>query len=242
MISVLNPTSIEQSILRPSLLPGLLDVIKQNADHQNFNLSGFEIGKIHIKEGDHFKEQSVTGIISTGKSRPNHWERKSEKVDFYDLKGLIQNLLESIGLKKYSFEKSAISTFHPGRQASILINGMVVGSLGEVHELIQFRVQAEQMTPLPQFPGSERDWTITLKEETNISDAFDAVENFKSKLLDEINLLDVYRSEKLGRENKNVTFRFLYRNWKKTVSQEEVDAEHARITEHVLLALGKAIV
>nr|MBA2727759.1 phenylalanine--tRNA ligase subunit beta [Parachlamydiaceae bacterium] len=90
-IQVLNPTSIEQSILRTSLLPGLLQLVKYNHDHQNSHLAGFEIGRIHFKSNGNYKEQSMLGIVMAGDADLAHWSRKSSKLDFFDLKGIIES-------------------------------------------------------------------------------------------------------------------------------------------------------
>ena len=70
VVKVMNPTSIEQSILRTSLLPGLLQVVKYNIDHQIHDIAGFEVGRIHFRDGNQYKEPPVVGIVLTGESRP----------------------------------------------------------------------------------------------------------------------------------------------------------------------------
>lgn len=260
-VRVLNPTSAEQSILRQSLLPGLLQAVKYNIDRKNQNIGAFEIGRIHLREGDKFKEQSVVGIILTGKSRPHHWENNPDPFDFYDLKGIVEDFLNSMGIPPASYELGPLPAFHPGRQASVIINGITVGSIGEVHPDVVRRLDVPQriffgeiclhdlyplkkstpvMQELPQFPGSERDWTVTLTEATPASSAFDLIKKYAPALLENVILLDLYRSEKLGSGLKNATFRFFYRDTSKTIQQEEVDAKHTRLIQHVTAGLGSA--
>jgi phenylalanyl-tRNA synthetase beta chain len=264
LIHVMNPRSVEQSILRPSLLPGLLSVIKNNFDHQTKDISGFEIGRIHFKQDEeNYREQSAAGIILTGKNRPHHWDSKPDDVDFFDIKGILENTLRGLGVQSLQFEVSTLQAFHPGRQATILSDGIALGYIGEVHpavlrqldvpqdiyyaeinlhEVAQVRKTGLKMRELPHFPSSERDWTITLYHDFPIGDALAAIRSISSPLLESATLLDVYCSERVGKERKNVTFHFVYRDRNKTVSQEEVDAEHARITQEVLRILGKAVV
>lgn len=259
-VKVVNPTSVEQSILRTSLLPGLLQAVKYNWDHQNHNVSGFEIGRIHFKAGDKYIEQSVAGIVLFGKSRESHWAEKPQDVDFYDLKGIVENLLKELKVKDVAFRESSLPMLHPGRQAAIFSGELKIGTLGEIHpgvqrrldvpqriffaeinlhDLLQVRVTEEKMQPLPIYPGSERDWTLTLQEATPIDDIFNAVYAVTSKYLENISLLDVYRSEKLGEGLKNVTFRFFYRDPDRTMEQEKVDTEHARIVQSVAKVITK---
>lgn len=258
MIKVLNPTSIEQSILRTSLLPALLQMVKFNWDHQNPDLSGFEVGRIHFKKGDQFKEETVAAVILSGKNKPYFWDKKTDEVDFFDLKGIVESILHQLGVKNYTFRESALHTFHSGRQAAVFIGEMEVGVVGEVHpsiirnldvpqriyfaelnlhDLFKARKSDQKMEEIPMFPGSERDWTITLKEEVSMEKVFQAIRAIKSQLLEHVALLDIYRSDKLGKGLKNVTLHFVYRDKKKTISQETVDAEHARVMEESLKTL-----
>lgn len=249
-VKVLNPTSIEQSVLRTSLLPGFLQLVKYNIDHQSFDVSGFEIGRIHFKENDSYREQSMMGVILTGLSRPHHWDRKPKEFDFFDLKGMIENLFQELRTSTPVYKKGAFSVFHPGRQASIFIDDVEVGSFGEIHPAIMRRLDVNQriyfaeidlhlllekrkpepkMVPLSVLPSSGRDLTLTLKNEISNDEIIDVIRSLNSNYLEKVSLLDVYKSEKIGNENKNVTFHFVYRDNKKTLAQETVEAEHARI-------------
>lgn len=258
MVKVLNPTSIEQSILRTSMLPGLLQMVKFNWDHQNPDISGFEVGRIHFKKGDQFKEQTTAAVILSGKNKPHSWDKKPYEVDFFDLKGIVENLLQQLGISNYVFKENNLHTFHSGRQASIYVGDLEVGSIGEVHpsiirrldvpqriyfaelnlhDLYTVRKSDQRMQEIPVFPCSERDWTITLKEEAPIEKVFQAIRAIRSNLLEDVTLIDIYRSDKLGAGLKNVTLRFVYRDKKKTIAQEAVDTEHARIMEETVKAL-----
>jgi phenylalanyl-tRNA synthetase beta chain len=255
MVKVLNPTSIEQSIMRTSLLPGLLQVIKYNWDHQNANSSGFEVGRIHFKEGENYKEQSMAGIVLSGKNAPHYWDQPSRDYDFFDLKGMIENAIERLKVgEEVIFKENHLNSFHPGRQAAIYIGSLEVGSMGEVHpsivrrldvpqriffaelnlhDLFQVRKAGQKMQELPIYPGSERDWTVTLDEAMPIADVIKYIRATPSRLLEDISLLYVYQSEKLGKGLKNATFHFTYRDRRKTIEQERVDREHSRIVDEV---------
>lgn len=259
LIRVLNPTSVEQSVLRTSLLPGLLQVVKYNLDHQNLNVSGFEVGRVHFKDLDKYKEQPVLGIILTGRSSPHHWNIKPHEIDFFELKGMIENLLKELGIDNMTFRPSTYPTLHSGRQASIFVDALELGSFGEVHPAIRRRLDVTQriffaelslhdlmqvrkvnlpMHDLPIYPSSERDWTITLKEEISMQDLLATIRSAASPLLEQVSLVDIYRSEKLGKGLKNVTFRFVYRDNIKTIEQEAVEAEHKHIINRVVSSLS----
>ena len=140
---------------------------------------------------------------------------------------------------------------------------LAIGSMGEVHpaivrtfdvpqkiyyaelnlnDMIKVRKKDDKMEDLPLYPSSERDWTITLKKEAPIQEVFSAVRSIASPMVQDVVLLDVYESERLGKERKNVTFHFVYRDRSKTLSQAEVDGEHASLTQETLRLLGKDVI
>lgn len=250
IIKVMNPTSIDQSILRTSLLPGMLQLLQYNIDHQNSNVCGFEIGRIHFKEKDQFKEQSAAGILLYGNYVPHSWAEKSKPADFYDLKGILENVLHELCIPNITFKENNLSIFHMGRQASIFSDSLEIGSLGEIHpsiqrilgipqrilfaeinlhDLFQVRKKECKFQEIPIYPCSDRDWTITMPKEMEIQKVIDVILSIPSCLLEEVTLLDIYHSDKLGKNLKNATFHFVYRDFQKTIAQEDVDAEHARI-------------
>lgn len=262
IVKVLNPVSIEQSILRTSLLPGLLQVVKYNWDHQNHHVAGFEIGRIHFRDGEHYQEQSVMGLILTGQSRYSHWDRKSHDYDFFDLKGIVENVLAGLGIPQVTFKNLEMPTFHSGRQASVFIDSLEIGTIGEIHPAIQRRLDVPQriffgefnlqdllqiakplgeIKPLALYPGSERDWTFTVKETVPFAQVLDLIQAQRSVLVEEVSLKDIYRSDKLSPGYQNMTLHFVYRDPSKTVEQEVVDAEHQRLTTAVLQQLGDEV-
>jgi phenylalanyl-tRNA synthetase beta chain len=249
-ISVIHAKSVDQSILRPSLLPGLLQTVLHNQNHSNFNIGAFEIGRVHFKEGKDYDEKTVLGIILSGSRDPLTWSKKEVDVDFYDLKGILENLLGALLIKGACMECCSYKTFHPGRQSSLSIANTRFGVFGEVHpetishlgitgrvyfaeidlHLIKNYLPKETLfSPLPQFPGSERDWTVTVKESTHLDTFFETLKKIRSPILKNVELLDIYRSEKLGADKKNISLRFFYQDDEKTITIKEVDEEHTSI-------------
>ena len=253
-IHVLRPSSVDQSILRTSFLPGMLQAVKHNFDRQNENISAFEIGRIHFKDGENYRERLTAAILLAGKVRPHHWGAKAEDVDFFDLKGIVENLLEGLHVSGGSFAPTHLKSFHPGIQGEVSAQEVRLGVLGEVHpdrlkrlgiekrvyfaqldlhDLMNARGKDRKMSSLPQFPGSTRDWTVTFQHDVPLGSVFLEIKAFPSKLLKEYYLLDLYENEKIGKDKKNVTFRFTYRNDKQTVEQPQVEKEHARLIEAI---------
>lgn len=253
-VVIKNPTSVEQSILRTSLLPGMLQLVKHNIDHQTKDIGGFEVGRIHYKDGDQYKEQTVAAIVLSGKNIPHHWKDKPTDVDFYQLKGIIESALKELRIPSLTFLESDSSIFHTGRQASIYVGSLEIGSLGEIHPAILRRLDVQQrilyaefnlhdlmrvrkgeikIQPLQIYPASERDWTVTLPKTISIQTVMKTINQKSTGLLETVSLLDVYESEKIGRDNRNITFRMVYRDANKTIEQESVEKEHWRIVQEV---------
>ncbi len=253
-IHVLHPRSLDQSVLRTSLMGGLLQVVKHNLNHQVETLAAFEVGRIHFREKNELLEASCVGILLTGKSRQPHFDRKPQDFDFFDLKGMVENLSDALRIARYSFEPTHLHTLHPWRQAKIKSGDVTIGVLGEIHpqlllkldihqrvyfaelnlnEILALKKKGKVFSELAAFPSSERDWTLTLKENVPIATIMQAIERTKSPYLEHFYLLDLYTSDELGRDRKNATFRFKFRDPSKTMAFEVVEQEHQKLTHSV---------
>lgn len=258
-IDVLHAKSLAQSVLRTSLLAGLMQAVKYNIDHYQPDISAFELGRIYLKQEEHFLEQSACGILLTGKRAPYHWDPKPQPFDFYDLKGIVDNCFSAFDVSS-SFEPSHLHHFHPGRQAYIVVDGANIGALGEVHPDVAQRLGVEErcyfaewnlhelflrlpqkkgVVDAPLYPGSQRDWTVTLPDDVSIARVLEAIHTVSSPLLHTVILLDLYKSEAIGKDNKNVTFRFFYRDPEGTLAFETVEEEHTHRIQAVVERLRK---
>lgn len=254
LVKILNPTSTEHSVLRPSLLPNMLQVVKENVYNEIHDVAGFEIGRVHFKVKENYREPTSLAIVLTGKKEPLHWEKKPKFYDFFDLKGILENFFAAIHLEKVRFVASSFAHFHPGRQAALVVEQKEIGVVGEIHpntlresgleapvffsemlleDLASHMIQAIVMHPLPHFPSSTRDWTVTVKQEFPMQTLLDWIAEASSDILEATVVLDLYRSEQLGSEVKNVTLRFTYRDPHATVSFERVEREHEKIVHRV---------
>jgi phenylalanyl-tRNA synthetase beta chain len=262
VLTVLQSKSNDYSTLRPTMLPGLLQLVKHNLAHQNQNISGFEVGRVHFGQGDSIQEPATIGVILSGTSSPHHHDPKSKEVDFFDLKGIVENLLETFKIKKTTFEVSHLHNFQPGKQARIRSGDVFLGALGEVHpstlkalditqrvffaeinlqELYALGSKKIQTTPLKTLPASERDWTLTLDKQTQVAEIFTCIEEAAPKVLERAYLLDMFESEKIGLDKKNATLRFVYRDNIKTIDFETVEKQHAKLIQKVAEKLGNCI-
>ena len=253
MLKLLHSKSEDYSIMRASLLPNMLEVARVNLDQKNSSINVFEIGRVYLKQTETPTEIPMLGVMILGKTRPHHWDRKPSDFDFYDLKGMIETLCASLGIVG-AFQNTSHSSFHPNRQADLHANGLVIGSLGEVHpnllaklgikeniffaeinlsHLQGFKMPLVHCASLPTFPSTERDWTLSMPKELTSETLFEIIRSFQSPLFEKAELIDLYLHHQDNEEKRNATIRFTYRDPLKTISFEEAEAVHAKLMEHV---------
>lgn len=248
LLKTIHAKTEEYSILRPSLMPGLLQVAKTNFDLKNQSFSAFEIGRIHFLEEMKSVEIPMLSFLLGGKGAPHHFDQKPQDVDFYTLKGLLENLFVSLRIDTVSFKQGTHISFHPGRQANIFCNDLLIGSFGEVHpdmlskldikqrvlfaeidieHLMRYALPSATFASIPNLPSSERDWTVSLPPNFSMDTLISSIKTHQPPFLESFELIDLY-------EKKNATFRFTYRDPFKTISSEEVEREHAKLISQVL--------
>lgn len=249
-ISVLHPRSLDQCTLRMSLLASMIPVVKKNISSKEENLALFEIGKTHAKVDAKYLETMQAGILLTGLASPYHFDPKSRLVDFYDLKGMVEAILNDIGITQYEYKTSHDPVFHPYQQLSVLCHGELVCKFGQVHPLLlkEFDIEASifyaelslaellkhrkityPATLPPTQPFIERDWTIPLKLDQGFEDLLTQVYQNLPKHFENICLLDIYQQT----EVKNVTVRIRYRDKEKSLESNYIDQIHQKFTSDV---------
>jgi phenylalanyl-tRNA synthetase beta chain len=253
-INVLKPSSQEQSILRSSMLPGHLLCLKNNRNVKNEDIAAFEIGRIHFKHEEQLEEKLALSITLSGKNKPYHFQDKPRKINFYDIKGVLENLFTSLTLSEYSFKPSTFKGFHPFQQAAIYIKDQQIGVIGQIHPETLEHIDIEEevffaeielsalipyiknqiiQKPLPQFPSSERDLTLTIAKNQSLSILLNSIMPLKQGTLKEIQLIDIYENPSIGEDKKNVTFRFTYRDDNATLDYETVEKLHKEVQDNL---------
>ncbi len=247
ILKAIHAKTEEYSILRPSLMPGLLQVAKTNFDLKNQSFSAFEIGRIHFLQDMKSVEIPMLSLLLGGKEAPHHWDQKPQEADFFTLKGLLEDLFVSLRIDNLSFDQGNHISFHPGRQANVCLNDLVIGSFGEVHpdmlskldikhrvlfaeidieHLMRLAKPHATFSSIPNLPSSERDWTVSLPPNLPMEMLFKSIKAHQPLFLESFELIDLY-------EKQNATFRFTYRDPLKTISAEEVEKEHGKLISQV---------
>lgn len=244
-IQIMNPLSEENSILRTSLLPSLLKVAQINNNRQQKDVFIYEIGKVFYKLESKYLEEKHLGILMSGEAYLNPWNIPYEirKVDFYDLKGVVETIFEKIWGFAPIFEKSSYDFMHPSKQAYIIVNDEIVGYIGEVNPWITQNLDLRERVyfaeinldklniekpkskyvPLPVYPGIRRDIALLVPEETCIEEVENEILWNSGNLLKGISIFDLYKGEKIEKGYKSITFSLFFLAEDHTLEDREVD-------------------
>ncbi len=259
IITVMNPISVEQSVLRPSLFPGLVECLRRNIAFGNKSIAAFEVGTAHLRNEGRFTERLVAGVLLSGKRNPEHFTEDTSDVDFFDLKGILERFIQALGIGALSVRPSSIPLFHSGRQAIVACGGQQVGMLGEIHPKVLATLDIRQrvyfmeldvqdlfahvggvasMKALATFPSMERDWTLTVPESLSYQELIDTVLTHRTPIVEDVVLKSIFRHERVGEGKKNVTLRMIFRDMTRTLTQAEVDEAFLSIVHEVSQCLG----
>ena len=255
-VVISNPLGEDTSVMRTTALPSMLDVVARNINFSNEDVRLFEMATVYIpNEGENVlpSENKVITLGAYGKGE-----------DFYSIKGAVENILASAGIKKARFEAfSEDKAYHPGRCAKVLTaDGKELGVFGQIHPLtaknydIDIPVYAGQLSfdaiwdaadmavdykPLPKFPASTRDFSFVCEEELTVGAISEVIAKAAGKLLEDVKLFDIFRGEKLGAGKKSVSFRVTLRASDRTLTVEEADKASAKIIKALDEKLGIAL-
>jgi phenylalanyl-tRNA synthetase beta chain len=267
MIHILNPLTEDQTVMRTSLVPGILETMNYNLARQIKNLKIFEIGKVFLKSHQHPlpEEPEILTALWTGTRYDASWHNKDIPCDFYDIKGAAEALMRALKLEGIRFAAMPAETCvytRPGHTAQILAAGLRVGLVGEIHPRVGdsfglkqtafiFEIELEKVAelipanrhskPIPRFPAIYRDITIIVDRDIETQKVLEAVENFNEDLIEYLHLFDVYEGDPIAAGKKSVSFRITYRSPDKTLEDEDVNALHKSITDRLLKAFDATL-
>lgn len=252
LVRIQNPLREEQGVLRPSLLPGLVDTISNNYKRKQVNIGIFELGTVFENRGsdDLPLEKLRLGLAACGEVERG-WLEPVQERDFYYLKGIIEDLFEVLGVRNVGYQPwKDTPTLHPGRAARICVGSEVVGWIGELHPDVlekydlPVRVVVSEMDleaiiplinlqvvfqPLPRFPGIFRDLAVVVPVEVPAEKIRMTIIESGGPLLRECNLFDVYQGRQLPDGFRSLAYSLLFQSQERTLTDEEVAEIHERI-------------
>ncbi|MDD4202968.1 MAG: phenylalanine--tRNA ligase subunit beta, partial [Candidatus Omnitrophica bacterium] len=246
---LVNALSKEQGSMTSTLLIGMLKSIAVNINRANKDLSLFEIGKQYIKRSSQdYKEQESLCIGLTGEIKDG-WMSKPRKSSFFDIKGVIETLLEQLNIKDIKISKSETKKYFT-TEMTIFSQGHVIGVIGEVSSevLKKFAIKEEvfcaeldvekmiqlfnkqiKFTPLAVYPSITRDVSLIADKSVISQKIKETISFAASKLLKSTSLVDLYKGKGIPQGKTNLVYRLEYRSVDKTLTDEEVDAEHSKV-------------
>ena len=264
-VVLMNPLVAEQTEMRRSLLPGLLQSVAYNEAHGTTNVHLYEIGTLfHGRENASLprETQSVAGVL-TGSWTDQTWNNTVDKLRFFAGKGIVEELLEQLRLPKVRFrvaEGEGYDFLQPGRAAEVLSGGTVLGWVGEIHpeareamdidqivvafeldldKLIKGAHNQENYHEFSPFPAVQHDLAIVVPDEVTCEDLLQRITSAGGKLLENVRLFDVYRDPiRVGVGKKSMAFSLTYRSDDHTLTSDEVERAHSKIVTKVCKATG----
>ena len=241
-----NPMSVDKSVVRTTLIPSLLNVYDYNKARGVKDISIYEIAKTYDK--NYQETTKISGLMS-GNYLHNNWKNDFE-IDFYLVKGIIENLLDYMGYEnRYSFRKSECQDLHPGVQANIILDGKSIGILGKVHPNIQkkdvyvFELNLESLIGKTgklkyqeafKYPSIEKDMAYILDKNIEVGEVIHTIQKAGTKLLQQVEVFDVYEGENVEPDKKSVAFHLLFNGIDRTLTDEEVMEIFYKIIEKVV--------
>ena len=261
---VANPMSTEQEYMRPTLRVNVLKTLIDNRRHEEDGIRFFELGKTyHAKKDDLPDEPEILCGMISGPRVEKSWLGSDGNFDFYDVKGIVEGLLENLGIESF-FENSSDKGLHPARQAAITakLEGKktALGIIGELHPkvansfeieetvclfeidvaaLLPFTSVYKMYRPIPRFPNSTRDLALVVDISITHQRILDIIGNFS--LVSEVKLFDVYSGKQLPEGKKSLAYRLVYQSPDKTLTDETVNKVQEQILKKLTKELGATL-
>jgi phenylalanyl-tRNA synthetase beta chain len=263
-VALQNPLSSDMNVLRPSLLPGLLDSQRRNLSRKKEDVALFEIGRVFVPAEGKFKEERRLGLALTGRRWPLFWSGadREAKMDIYDLKGILDEFFEHFGLRGVTFAARGQSGPFFVESAAVQLGKLALGEIGQLAPgaqklydlrdavflaelnfdlMLARRNSGKSFKPLPAYPAIRRDIAMLLPEATLHEAVLAVVRQAKPENLERVELFDVFRGKNVPEGQKSMAYAFTYRNADRTLTDAEVNATHAKLVEQLRQTLHATV-
>lgn len=264
-LRIQNPLSEEQSVMRTTLLPGLLEVARSNARRQIIDLKIFETGRVFFpREGQELPEEKefLSGLLA-GMREEESWAKPKAECDFFDLKGILEGLFDGLGVAGVEFLPETGEPFlHPGAACRIAAQGAVLGLMGEMHPAMREIFELKQKVflfeldfaavvagirggrsfkALPRFPAATRDLAVIVAEDVPAGALLRALQETSKDWVAEIRLFDLYQGQPIPPGKKSLAFRLKYQREDRTLTDREVNEIHQQLMDLLAERFGAVL-
>lgn len=264
LVYIRNPLTEDQSVMRTTMIYGLLETLRKNANNDCFNLKIFEIGRIFFCRGKNElpEEKNILAGLLSGEVSDDLWGCK-QAVDFFDIKGCIDNIFHDLKISNCSFRSGDAQPFlHPGKSGNIYIGDEFIGYLGEIHPdvlekadlskkayvfeinmdiLSKHVVDGINYREVSRYPAVMRDVAFVVSADVEGDFVVSSVWKQQEDLLENVRIFDIYAGKGLPEGTKSMGLRFSYRAPDKTLTDVEVNSVHEKIVRNVLHLTGAKI-
>ena len=236
----------------------MMQILEGNNNKKNLNVKLFDISRSYKNMNEEIEKGEVPlqeNILTIGMYGDN--------IDFYVLKGIIENVLEEAGVSKYDIEKETKNgSYHPGRCANLKVGIDIIATIGEVHpevlmnygiekrvylaevnitKIVRYAKSNKKYVEVPKFPAVERDIAMIVNEDVEVGQIEKIISKKAKKILESIKLFDIYRDEKIGIGKKSVAYSLIFRDKKKTLSDSEITSVMDGIVAELEKTLGATL-
>jgi phenylalanyl-tRNA synthetase beta chain len=273
-LKVANPMTREQEYLRTSLRAGLLATLAHNQKFEQAGIRLFEIGKVFLpqhppvivseakqsqEEKELPQEKEMVCALLGGTRTELSWQTDKESLDFFDAKGVVEAILNQLGLKA-SFEHSDDEGLHPGRRANVTVEDDKVGIVGDLHPRVAqafelsnticlIEIDLEKLLTkiartrgyqsIPRFPSVSRDIALVIDEQMTYRSVEEIIQSFP--LVTKVTLFDLYRGEQIAEGKKSFAIRIVCQSPSRTLTDEEVDQTQKQMLARLRQELGATL-
>ncbi|MBU4483848.1 phenylalanine--tRNA ligase subunit beta [bacterium] len=254
-VALENPLAKELSVLRSSLLPSLLNNVKVNYSRQATSVKLFELRKVFVADKKSTREIKLISGVLCGDRYDKCWSYSKDKVDFYDVKGTVEAILEGINVKGAKFEAANVDFLNSNCAASIIYGGKNVGVCGQLHPAWQqkwdipedvylFEINFEEIaeialnyiheySELSRYPFVERDTALLVDKEITVKEILTEVEKVNSPLINSVKIFDLYDGKGIPSGKKSVAFNVCFLSKERTLTDGEVTKLHQNIIDNL---------
>jgi phenylalanyl-tRNA synthetase beta chain len=254
-VTVANPIDVNQPDMRTSLLTGLLEAVQRNINHGSRDIKLFEIGRTFARsnEGERPVERTSLALTISGSLNPESWRGRRD-ADFYDLKGAVEAVLETLNLSGFTFERASVEYLHPGQSAVVRMDGLEVAQFGRLHprtadiyrfrqpvyiaeidlqKLLEWPGDPVRYSALPRLPSVSRDVSALVPENVSWDEIERAISGLGIPDISSVQVFDIYKGKGIPEGVRSIAFRVIYRAAGRTLTDEEVNASHERVRETI---------
>jgi phenylalanyl-tRNA synthetase beta chain len=252
LLKVVNPLTPDREYLRPTLLAGLLEALRDNLRAGEERVAFFELDNCSFPRPDDLPfERRQLAIAIAGSRAPLSWATTKEALDFFDLKGIVQDLLTRLGLDQARIAAASHPLLHPGRSASLLVHEQPLGFLGELHPVIAARwdlgvhrayvaefdfdalagqaSEKRTFVDYPRLPFAKRDLAVVVDEARPAEDVLRVIRAAGKNMVAHVTLFDVYRGNQIPPGKKSLACALDLQSAESTLRDEEVEKIIGRI-------------